>query len=57
MSAPQNPNFPEYEVQTEFHLTAHKWAEFVAALEAPPEEIPALRALFDGPSCFDSPEC
>jgi len=35
-----------------FLLSAEKWQEFNAALDAPPRDIPALRALFSGRSPF-----
>jgi uncharacterized protein (DUF1778 family) len=35
-------------------LTADQWSAFVAALDAPPRELPRLRRLFDEPSIFDA---
>ena len=38
--------------QTRFVLSAEKWREFNAALDASDREIPALRKLFKEPSSF-----
>jgi uncharacterized protein (DUF1778 family) len=38
--------------QTRFVLSGEKWRAFNAALDAPPQEIPALRKLFREPSVF-----
>jgi len=39
--------------QTHFELSAEKWEEFCAALDAPPRKIPALRKLLTQPSILD----
>lgn len=39
--------------QTQFILSAEKWAEFCEALDAPPRQIPALRKLLTQPSILD----
>jgi uncharacterized protein (DUF1778 family) len=36
-----------------FELGAERWIEFMAALDAPPRDIPALRRLWEKPSPFD----
>lgn len=36
-----------------FGLNAEKWAEFQAALDAPPRSLPRLQALLDEPAFFD----
>jgi uncharacterized protein (DUF1778 family) len=41
--------------QTHFYLSPEKWDEFVAALDAPPKNLPALRELLTGPDVFDEP--
>lgn len=38
-----------------FVLTKLDWDEFCAALDAPPKDIPALRALLTQPSVFEKP--
>lgn len=35
-----------------FHLSPEKWNAFVAALDAPPRDMPRLRALLNRPSVF-----
>jgi uncharacterized protein (DUF1778 family) len=42
--------------QTHFYLSAEKWDEFCAALDAPPQEKPRLRQLLTEPSVFDDSE-
>jgi uncharacterized protein (DUF1778 family) len=42
--------------QANFYLSPKKWAEFCAALDAPPKELPRLRKLLTEPSLFDGPE-
>ena len=39
-----------------FELNAEQWAAFMAALDAPPRDVPRLRRLFQEPSAFDSTE-
>lgn len=39
--------------QAHFYLSAEKWEEFCAALDAPPRELPELRKLLSEPSVFD----
>ena len=41
--------------QAHFSLSAEKWDEFCAALDAPPRELPNLRKLLTGPTVFDEP--
>ncbi len=36
-----------------FALSAERWAEFQAALDAPPRELPRINTLFDVPSIFE----
>jgi uncharacterized protein (DUF1778 family) len=36
-----------------FGLDAERWAEFLAALDAPPRDIPRLRRLLEEPSVFE----
>jgi uncharacterized protein (DUF1778 family) len=36
-----------------FGLDAEKWAEFMAALDAPARELPQVEALFAKPSVFE----
>ena len=38
----------------EFFLNAEQWAAFQAALDAPPRDLPRLRALLSEPGFFDS---
>jgi uncharacterized protein (DUF1778 family) len=38
-----------------FGLTAERWDEFMAALDAPARELPRIKALFDTPSLFEGP--
>ena len=38
-----------------FVLNADQWEEFVAALDAPPTENPALKRLLAGPDIFARP--
>lgn len=35
-----------------FHLSPEKWEEFIAALDAPPRDLPRMRQLLNGPSVF-----
>ena len=42
--------------QVHFYLSAAKWDEFVAALDAPPKDLPQLRKLLTEPSVFDEPK-
>jgi uncharacterized protein (DUF1778 family) len=37
-----------------FGLDAEKWAEFMAALDAPARELPQVETLFAKPSVFES---
>lgn len=37
-----------------FELGAEQWQAFMAALDAPPRDLPRLRRLFQEPSPFDS---
>jgi uncharacterized protein (DUF1778 family) len=37
-----------------FSLDAEQWTAFLAALDAPPRELPRLRRLLDEPSVFES---
>ncbi len=39
-----------------FELNAEQWAAFMAALDAPPRDLPRLRRLFSEPGPFDAPE-
>lgn len=39
-----------------FALDAEKWAEFLAALDAPTRDLPRTSRLLNGPSVFDSSE-
>lgn len=39
-----------------FDLNADQWAEFMAALDAPPREAPRLRRLFAEAGVFDPPD-
>lgn len=39
--------------QTHFALADEQWNAFCSALDAPPKEIPALKALFSQPSVFE----
>ena len=39
-----------------FELNAEQWAAFMAALDAPPRDVPRLRRLFQEASAFDSTE-
>jgi uncharacterized protein (DUF1778 family) len=41
--------------QVHFCLPQDKWDEFIAALDAPPRELPRLRKLLSEPSVFDEP--
>jgi len=38
-----------------FELDAPRWTAFMAALDAPPRELPRLRRLFEEASPFDPP--
>ena len=40
--------------QLRFKLTAEQWRNFVAALDAPPKSIPALRQLLSEPGVLDA---
>lgn len=42
--------------QAHFYLSPEKWNEFVAALDAPPRDLPRLRQLLSEPSVFDGPQ-
>ncbi|TIQ34833.1 MAG: DUF1778 domain-containing protein [Mesorhizobium sp.] len=37
-----------------FGLNADKWAEFMAALDAPPRDLPHLKRLLSEPSIFSN---
>jgi len=37
-------------------LSEEQWAEFQAALDAPPQELPRVRTLFQEPGLFDQPD-
>lgn len=39
--------------RSRFILTPEKWRTFNAALDAPPNEVPALRKLLTEPSVFE----
>jgi uncharacterized protein (DUF1778 family) len=39
-----------------FELNAEQWQAFMAALDAPPRELPRLRRLFQEASAFDAAE-
>ena len=39
--------------QVHFYLSPAKWDEFVAALDAPPKDLPQLRKLLTEPGVFD----
>jgi uncharacterized protein (DUF1778 family) len=39
--------------QRQFYLSPKNWAEFCAALDAPPKHLPRLRRLLTAPSAFD----
>ena len=39
-----------------FELSATQWEAFIAALDAPPRELPRLRQLFREPSPFEAAE-
>jgi uncharacterized protein (DUF1778 family) len=39
-----------------FGLTADQWSAFVAALDAPPRDLPRVRRLFREPSVFERDE-
>jgi uncharacterized protein (DUF1778 family) len=39
-----------------FHLSPEKWNAFVAALDAPPRDMPRLRALLNQPDIFSGGE-
>jgi uncharacterized protein (DUF1778 family) len=40
-------------IRQHFVLNAQQWEAFIAALEAPPREIPALEQLMREPSVFE----
>jgi uncharacterized protein (DUF1778 family) len=42
--------------QVHFYLSPEKWDEFVAAIDAPPKNLPQLRRLLTEPSVFDEPK-
>jgi uncharacterized protein (DUF1778 family) len=42
--------------QSHFYLSAEKWDEFCALLDAPVRELPELRKLLTQPTIFDEPE-
>jgi uncharacterized protein (DUF1778 family) len=39
--------------RSRFELSAEQWAAFMAALDAPPRELPRLRRLFEEASPFE----
>jgi uncharacterized protein (DUF1778 family) len=39
-----------------FELDAESWAAFVAALDAPPRDLPRIKRLFSEPSVFEADE-
>lgn len=39
--------------RTRFELPAEQWAEFVARLDEPPREVPAIERLLSEPTPFD----
>jgi len=39
-----------------FGLNAEQWEAFMAALDAPPRELPRLKQLLSEPSIFDAPK-
>ncbi|HEY1946717.1 MAG TPA: DUF1778 domain-containing protein [Bryobacteraceae bacterium] len=39
--------------QVHFYLSPEKWDKFVAAIDAPPKDLPQLRKLLTEPSVFD----
>lgn len=39
-----------------FSLDTEQWIAFLAALDAPPRELPRLRRLLDEPSVFEAPD-
>jgi uncharacterized protein (DUF1778 family) len=39
-----------------FGLDAERWSAFMAALDAPPRELPRVQRLFSEPSIFESRE-
>ena len=40
--------------EANFSLNRDKWRRFIAALDAPPRKLPALRKLFTGRTVFDA---
>ena len=40
--------------EANFSLNRDKWRRFIAALDAPPRKLPALRKLFAGRTVFDA---
>ena len=42
--------------RTTFHLSAEKWEEFLAALDAPPRPMPRMQRLLNEPSFFERQE-
>ena len=42
--------------RTRFGLNAEQWSAFLAALDAPPRDLPRLRRLFQERSVFESQE-
>jgi uncharacterized protein (DUF1778 family) len=44
------------EAHAHFLLSPEKWADFCAALDAPPRELPELRKLLLQPVVFDVPQ-
>lgn len=38
-----------------FGLDAGQWTSFMAALEAPPRDLPRVQHLFEEPSIFEAP--
>jgi len=41
-------------IQSHFYLSPEEWDEFVAVLDAPPQELPEMRILLTKPSVFDA---
>lgn len=39
-----------------FQLSPEQWADFIAALDAPPRDLPRLRKLLNEPSVFSGSE-
>lgn len=45
-----------YTEQSLFVLNSEQWTEFMAALDAPPRDLPRLRRLLSEPSFFEQAE-